>query len=46
MLGMTNKSIRSQVFEYLKIHPDISLKELKIKFKDCPKNTIREYYIY
>ena len=44
MLGMTNKSIRKQVFEYLEIHPDIPLKKLKKEFKDCPINTIRTYY--
>ena len=37
-------SIRSQVFDYLKIYPDITLQEVKKEFKDCPKNTIREYY--
>ena len=37
-------SVRQQVFEFLKKHPDISLKQLKKEFKDCPTNTIRTYY--
>ena len=37
-------SIRKQVFTYLDTHPDISLKDLKKVFKDCPINTIRTYY--
>ena len=37
-------SIRSQVFEYLNIHPSISRKELKKTFGDCPKETIDRYY--
>ena len=37
-------SIRKQIFEYLHTHPDIALKKLKVVYKDCPINTIREYY--
>ena len=37
-------SIRKQVFEYVNIHPNKNLKEVKEHFKDRPKNTIREYY--
>ena len=38
------QSIRQQVFDQLKINPDITLKELKVMFSDCPYNTIRTYF--
>ena len=38
------KSIRQQVFDYIKIHPEVSLRDTKIRFKDCPSNTIGGYY--
>ena len=37
-------SVRSQVFEYINIYPNKTLKEVKKEFKDCPINTIRMYY--
>ena len=37
-------SVRKQVFEYMNIYPNKSLKEVKKRFKDCPTNTIRTYY--
>ena len=37
-------SIRQQVFDQIKNKPDISLKELKMMFSDCPYNTIKSYY--
>ena len=37
-------SIRSQVFEYINIYPNISRKELRNHFKDCPGGTIDRYY--
>ena len=43
MLGMTNKSIRSQVFEFLNGHPKISLRMLTKEFKDCNRDTIKRY---
>ena len=37
-------SIRSQVFDYLKIYPDTTRMELKKTFGDCPKETVDRYY--
>ena len=37
-------SIRSQVFDLINNLPDISLKDIKIEFRDCPSNTIGGYY--
>lgn len=37
-------SIRKQVFGYLKVYQDKSVKEVQKHFKDCPKETIRTYY--
>ena len=37
-------SIRKQVFEYLNIYQDKSVKEVQKHFGHCPKETIRTYY--
>ena len=37
-------SVRKQVFEYLNIYQDKTVKEVQKHFKDCPKETIRTYY--
>ena len=37
-------SIRQQVFTLIDRLPDISLKDIKMEFKDSPKNTIGGYY--
>ena len=38
------KSIRQQVFDYIKIHPEISVSDIKIVFKECPNSTIGAYH--
>jgi len=37
-------SVRKQVFAYLKIYQDKSVKEVQKHFGVCPKETIRTYY--
>ena len=37
-------SIRKQVFRYLDIYQDKTVKETQKYFGDCPKETIRTYY--
>ena len=37
-------SIRKQVFAYINIYQDKSVKEVQKHFKECPKETIRTYY--
>ena len=37
-------SIRQQVFDYINIYPNISRRELRKAFKECPSGTIDRYY--
>lgn len=38
------KSVRKQVFEFIKTHEKVSLQETKRRFKECPTSTIGGYY--